>query len=179
MAYWEHAILSSPQIPYEPTQFDNFRAWTNPRVGDGAHPFQRSCKSITFVEGGASSSHVFIDAFLRHNLYPLQIGLKEGSPPRSSDRMSEGFSLSLIIDLGSPSLFQEKAAMPNSSTWDILRVSPERKRICREPFTLDKWNNMTTYKVDQQEQPQPAARRASPRHIPEGIIAAPAIPELH
>ncbi|XP_059598994.1 vegetative cell wall protein gp1 [Vitis vinifera] len=25
----------------------------------------------------------------------------------------------------------------------------ERKRICREPFTLDKWNNMTTYKVDQ------------------------------
>ncbi|RVW68077.1 hypothetical protein CK203_064584 [Vitis vinifera] len=36
----------------------------------------------------------------------------------------------------------------------------ERKRICREPFTLDKWNNMTTYKVDQPEQPQPAARRA-------------------
>ncbi|KAL6313436.1 hypothetical protein AAG906_003709 [Vitis piasezkii] len=25
----------------------------------------------------------------------------------------------------------------------------ERKRICREPFTLDKWNNMTAYKVDQ------------------------------
>ncbi|KAL6326248.1 hypothetical protein AAG906_004745 [Vitis piasezkii] len=53
----------------------------------------------------------------------------------------------------------------------------ERKRICREPFTLDKWNNMTAYKVDQPEQPQPAARRASPRHIPEGItVAAPAIP---
>ncbi|RVW36287.1 hypothetical protein CK203_103045, partial [Vitis vinifera] len=33
------------------------------------------------------------------------------------------------------------------------------------------------YKVDQPEQPQPAARRASPRHIPEGItVAAPAIP---
>ncbi|RVX05605.1 hypothetical protein CK203_027356 [Vitis vinifera] len=26
---------------------------------------------------------------------------------------------------------------------------------------------MTAYKVDQPEQPQPAARRASPRHIPE------------
>ena len=36
---------------------------------------------------------------------------------------------------------------------------------------------MTAYKVDQPEQPQPAARRASSRHIPEGIIvAAPAIP---
>ena len=36
---------------------------------------------------------------------------------------------------------------------------------------------MTAYKVDQPEQPQPAARRASPRHIPEGItVVAPAIP---
>ncbi|RVW69182.1 hypothetical protein CK203_059597 [Vitis vinifera] len=36
---------------------------------------------------------------------------------------------------------------------------------------------MTAYRVDQPERPQPAARRASPRHIPEGIpIAAPAIP---
>ncbi|RVW66391.1 hypothetical protein CK203_065702 [Vitis vinifera] len=53
----------------------------------------------------------------------------------------------------------------------------ERKRICREVFTLDKWNNMTAYRVEQPERPQPAARRASPRHIPEGIpIAAPAIP---
>ncbi|RVW57927.1 hypothetical protein CK203_112447 [Vitis vinifera] len=34
-----------------------------------------------------------------------------------------------------------------------------------------------SYRVDQPERPQPAARRASPRHIPEGIpIAAPAIP---
>ena len=36
---------------------------------------------------------------------------------------------------------------------------------------------MTTYRVDQPERPQPAARRASPRHILEGIIvAASAIP---
>ncbi|KAL6325709.1 hypothetical protein AAG906_023593 [Vitis piasezkii] len=36
---------------------------------------------------------------------------------------------------------------------------------------------MTAYRVDQQEPPQPAARRASPRHIPEGItVATPAIP---
>ena len=56
----------------------------------------------------------------------------------------------------------------------------ERKRIFREVFTLDKWNNMTAYRVDQSERPQPATRRASPRHIPKGIpIAAPAIPELH
>ena len=56
----------------------------------------------------------------------------------------------------------------------------ERKRICREVFTLDKWNNMTAYRVEQPGRPQPAeipaARRASPHHIPEGIpIASPVI----
>ena len=56
----------------------------------------------------------------------------------------------------------------------------ERKRICREVFTLNKWNNMTAYRVEQPGRPQPAeipaARRASPRHIPEGIpIASPTI----
>ena len=35
---------------------------------------------------------------------------------------------------------------------------------------------MTTYRVEQLERPQPAARRASPRHIPVGIpIASPTI----
>nr|CAN73133.1 hypothetical protein VITISV_032175 [Vitis vinifera] len=56
----------------------------------------------------------------------------------------------------------------------------ERKHIFREVFTLDKWNNMTAYRVEQPGRPQPAeipaARRASPRHIPEGIpIASPVI----
>ena len=56
----------------------------------------------------------------------------------------------------------------------------ERKHICREVFTLDKWNNMTAYRVEQPGRPQPAkipaARRASLRHIPEGIpIASPVI----
>ena len=56
----------------------------------------------------------------------------------------------------------------------------ERKRICREVFTLDKWTNMTAYRVEQLGWPQPAeipaARRAFPSHIPEGIpIASPSI----
>ena len=32
----------------------------------------------------------------------------------------------------------------------------ERKRICREVFTLNKWNNMTAYRVEQPGRPQPA-----------------------
>ncbi|XP_034690456.1 apidaecins type 73-like [Vitis riparia] len=56
----------------------------------------------------------------------------------------------------------------------------ERKRICRDVFTFDKWSNMTAYRMEQPELPQPAqiptARRASPRLIPEGIpVASPSI----
>ncbi|RVX11432.1 hypothetical protein CK203_015830 [Vitis vinifera] len=37
-----------------------------------------------------------------------------------------------------------KAAMPNFGASGIpSEPQLERKRICREPFTLDKWNNMT------------------------------------
>ncbi|RVW18677.1 hypothetical protein CK203_102665 [Vitis vinifera] len=76
------------------------------------------------------------------------------------------------------SMTTNQAAMPNLEHLGYpSEPQLERKRIFREPFTLDKWNNMTAYKVDQPEQPQPAARRASLRHIPEGItVATPAIP---
>ncbi|RVW31071.1 hypothetical protein CK203_093173 [Vitis vinifera] len=139
-------IAEALQIPFEPTQFDNFRAWANPTELEMVRTFQRSCKSITSAEGGASS---------------------KGSQEEASESR-----------LHSPPL--PKAAMPNFGASGIpSEPQLERKRICREPFTLDKWNNMTAYKVDQPGQPQPAARRASPRHIPEGItVAAPAIPRV-
>ncbi|RVX02474.1 hypothetical protein CK203_031210 [Vitis vinifera] len=73
-----------------------------------------------------------------------------------------------------PSSF--KAAMPNSGALGYpSEPQLERKRICRE-LLLSINGKHDSYKVDQPEQPA-AARRASPRHIPEGItVAAPAIP---
>nr|CAN69774.1 hypothetical protein VITISV_027582 [Vitis vinifera] len=106
-----------------------------------------------------------IDAFLRHNLYPLQHWTqRRGVLLETLFKMSEGYFFGPHhLIMATLLYFEEKL---------------ERKRICREVFTLDKWNNMTAYKVDHPERPQPAARRASPRHIPEGIhIAAPAIPK--
>ncbi|RVW91377.1 hypothetical protein CK203_035439 [Vitis vinifera] len=125
------------------------------------------------------------------------IGPKEGESSRSSlQDVRRIFLWASSSDHGSPSLFEEKVHKKKLQRADCIPLlfprllcqilehlgypsepQLERKRICREPFTLDKWNNMTAYKVDQPEQPQPAARRASPRHIPEGItVAAPAIP---
>ncbi|KAL6311024.1 hypothetical protein AAG906_006961 [Vitis piasezkii] len=186
-------IAEALQIPYEPTQFDNFRAWTNPTELEMVRTLSRGAANRSHLPRGASSAYVSIDAFCVIISTHCKIRPKEGSPLRSSLQDVEGFSLGLIIRSGSPSLFQEKVHKRSLrvdcilssfqgcyAKFGALGISFEphlEKRICREPFTLNKWNNMTAYKVDQPEQPQPVARRASPRHIPEGItVAAPAIP---
>nr|CAN62873.1 hypothetical protein VITISV_015210 [Vitis vinifera] len=194
-------IAEALQIPYEPTQFDNFRVWANPTE------LEMVC---TLSRGAANRSHLlrgelppiifFIDAFLRHNLYPLQHWTqRRGVLLEALYKMSEGFFFGPHhLILAALLYFEEKVHKKKLQRADCIPLlfprllcqilehlgypsepQLERKRICREPFTLDKWNNMTAYKVDQREQPQPTARRASPRHIPEGItVAAPAIPRV-
>ncbi|RVX05334.1 hypothetical protein CK203_013585 [Vitis vinifera] len=137
----------------EPTQFDNFRAWANPTELEMVRTLSR---------GAANRSHL-----LRGELPPPFSILKRRFTRRSFREQ-----------IAFPPL--PKAAMPNFGASGIpSEPQLERKRICREPFTLDKWNNMTAYKVDQpgslsQLQGEP------PQDIPEGItVAAPAFLELH
>ena len=139
-----------------------------------------------------------IDAFLRHNIYPLQHWTqRRGVLLEALYKMSEGFFFGPHhLILAGLLYFEEKVHRKKLQRADCIPLlfprllcqilehmgypaepQLEKKRICREPFTLDKWNNMTAYKIDQPEQPQPAARRASPRHRPEDItVATPAIP---
>ncbi|RVW25088.1 hypothetical protein CK203_115317 [Vitis vinifera] len=137
----------------------------------------------TLSRGATNRSHLLrgelppimflIDAFLRHNLYPLQHWTqRRGVLLEALYKMSEGFFFGPHHLILAALLYFEEKHLGYPSKPQL-----ERKRICRELFTLDKWNNMTAYRVDQPERPQPAARRASPRHILEGItVAAPAIP---
>ncbi|RVW60059.1 hypothetical protein CK203_089533 [Vitis vinifera] len=52
-------IAEALQIPFEPTQFDNFKAWTNPTELEMVSTCPEELQSITPVEGGATSSDVF------------------------------------------------------------------------------------------------------------------------
>ncbi|KAL6338501.1 hypothetical protein AAG906_020598 [Vitis piasezkii] len=67
-------------------------------------------------------------------------------------KISKAFLWASLFDLATLLYFKRRftksAAMPNFRTLGIPSSLTERKRICREPFTLDKWNNMTAYKVD-------------------------------
>ena len=192
-------IAEALQIPFEPTQFDNFRAWANPTELEMVRTLSRGAANRSHLLRGELPPVMFlIDAFLRHNIYPLQHWTqRRGVLLEALYKMSEGFFFGPHhLIMAALLYFEEKVHKKKLQRADCIPLlfprllcqilehlgypsepQLERKRICREPFTLDKWNNMTAYKVDQPGQPQPAARRASPRHIPQGItVAGPAIP---
>ncbi|RVW34755.1 hypothetical protein CK203_101296 [Vitis vinifera] len=154
-------IAEALQIPFEPTQFDNFKAWTNPTELE-MHWTQRRGVLLEALykmsEGFFFGPHHLIMAALLY--FEEKVHKKKLQRADCIPLLFPRLLCQVLEHLGYPSEPQQ-----------------ERKRICREPFTLDKWNNMTAYKIDQPGQPQPAARRASPRHPPEGItLATPAIP---
>ncbi|RVW59885.1 hypothetical protein CK203_100540 [Vitis vinifera] len=192
-------IAEALQIPFEPTQFDNFKAWTNPTELEMVSTLSRGAANRSHLLRGELPPVMFlIDAFLRHNIYPLQHWTqRRGVLLEALYKMSEGFFFGPHhLIMAALLYFEEKVHKKKLQRADCIPLlfprllcqvlehlgypsepQQERKRICREPFTLDKWNNMTAYKIDQPGQPQPAARRASPRHPPEGItLATPAIP---
>nr|CAN62789.1 hypothetical protein VITISV_024903 [Vitis vinifera] len=154
-------IAEALQIPFEPTQFDNFRAWANPTELE-MHWTQRRGVLLEALykmsEGFFFGPHHLIMAVLLY--FEEKVHKKKLQRAYCIPLLFPRLLCQILEHLGYP-------AEPQL----------EKKRICREPLTLDKWNNMTAYKIDQPGQPQPAARRASPRHIPEGItLATPAIP---
>ncbi|RVW67657.1 hypothetical protein CK203_063521 [Vitis vinifera] len=132
-------IAEALQIPYEPSHFDDFRAWTSPTELEMVHILYRGASTRPHLLKGELPPIMFlIDAFLHHNLYPtVALDSKERSPVRSP--VLRDFSRPSSSNFGNPSLFRRerytkrsfrelipfpslsKAAMPNSgSTWGIL-----------------------------------------------------------
>nr|CAN69452.1 hypothetical protein VITISV_040944 [Vitis vinifera] len=132
-------IAEALQIPFEPTQFDNFKAWVNPTELEMVRTLTRGAANRSHLLRGELPPVMFlIDAFLRHNIYPLQHWTqRRGILLEALYKMSEGFFFG-----------------PHHLIMAALLYFEEKPG-----------------------QPQPAARRASPRHAPEGItLATPAIP---
>ncbi|WKA01505.1 hypothetical protein VitviT2T_019785 [Vitis vinifera] len=65
-------IAEALQIPYEPSHFDDFRAWTSPTELEMVHILYRGASTRPHLLKGELPPIMFlIDAFLHHNLYPL------------------------------------------------------------------------------------------------------------
>ena len=125
-------------------------------------------------------SMFFIDALLRHNIYPLQHWVqRRGVLLEALFRISEGYffgphHLIMVVLI----YFEEKVHRKKLLRADAIPLlfprllcqflehlgypsdpQLERRRICREVFTLDKWTNMTAYRVEHPEFPQPRSQR--------------------
>ena len=111
----------------------------------------------------------FINALLRHNIYPLQHWVqRRGVLLEALFRISEGFFFgphNLIM--AALLYFEEKVHRKKLLRADAIPLlfprllcqilehlgypsepHHERKRICREIFTFDKWSNMTAYSTE-------------------------------
>ncbi|RVW63851.1 hypothetical protein CK203_056701 [Vitis vinifera] len=174
--------------------FEDYRVWTSPSQLEMVHILSRGASTNPhLLRGKLPPSMFLIDALLRHNIYPLQHWTqRRGVLLEALFKISEGYFFGPHhLIMAALLYFEEKVHKKKLQRADAIPLlfprllcqilehlrypsNPqlERKRICREVFTLDKWNNMTAYRVEQPGRPQPATRRASPRHIPEDLTAS-------
>ncbi|KAL6340661.1 hypothetical protein AAG906_010569 [Vitis piasezkii] len=66
-------IAEALHIPYEPARPEDFRVWTHPTQSDIVHTLSRGASSRHYIlRKELPPSMFFIDALLRHNIFPLQ-----------------------------------------------------------------------------------------------------------
>nr|CAN64761.1 hypothetical protein VITISV_033532 [Vitis vinifera] len=165
-------IAEALRIPYEPASPEDYRVWTHP-----------SQSEIVRILSREASTHQYL---LRKELPPSMRGVLL----EALFRISEGFFFGPHhLIMAALLYFEEKVHKKKLLRADAIPLlfprllcqilehlgypsepQLERKRICREIFTLDKWTNMTAYSAE------PGAP-AGPIETPTGKRApAPTVP---
>nr|CAN80200.1 hypothetical protein VITISV_038542 [Vitis vinifera] len=158
------------RIPYEPASTEDYRVWTQPSQSDIVRILSRGASTNQYLlRKEFPPSMFFIDALLRHNIFPLQHWVqRRGVLLKALFRISEGFFFGPHhLIMAALLYFEEKVHNKKLLRADaILLLFPrllcqilehlgypsepqlERKRICREIFTFDKWTSMTAYSAE-------------------------------
>nr|CAN83762.1 hypothetical protein VITISV_017195 [Vitis vinifera] len=160
-------IAEALRIPYESARPKDFQVWTHPAQSDIVHILSREASSRQYLlRKELPPSMFFIDALLCHNIFLLQHWVQRREVLLEAlFRISEGFFFGphhLIMD--TLLYFEEKVHRKKLLKVDAIPLlfprllcqilehlgypsDPllERRRICREIFTLEKWTSMTAY----------------------------------
>ncbi|RVW18146.1 hypothetical protein CK203_112474 [Vitis vinifera] len=164
-------IVEALRIPYEPAHPEDYRVWTHPAQSDIVHILSRGASSRQYLlRKELPPSMFFIDALLRHNIFPLQHWVqRRGVLLEALFKISKGFFFGHHhLIMAALLYFEEKVHRKKLLRADAIPLLFHRllcqilehlgypsdpqlecKRICREIFTLEKWMNMTAYSVDQ------------------------------
>ncbi|RVW97579.1 hypothetical protein CK203_046482 [Vitis vinifera] len=149
---------------------DNQPAWANPTELEMVRTLSRGAANRSHLLRGELPPVMFlIDAFLRHNLYPLQHWTKEGESSRSSlQDVRRIFLWASSSDLAALLYFEEKV---HKRSFRELIAFPSSFQGCYAKF-WSTWDILLSLSWRESE-----FAESIPRHIPEGItVAAPAIP---
>ncbi|KAL6312650.1 hypothetical protein AAG906_010395 [Vitis piasezkii] len=86
-------IAEALRIPYEPASPEDYRVWTNPSPSDIVRILSRGASTGQYLQRKElPPSMFFIDALLRHNIFPLQHWVqRRGALLEALFRISEGF----------------------------------------------------------------------------------------
>ncbi|RVW87078.1 hypothetical protein CK203_048388 [Vitis vinifera] len=175
-------IAEALRIPYEPVIQADFREWSSFSQSDMVRILSRGTSTASVLtRRELPSGMLLIDVLLRANIFPLQHKVqRRGAILEALFRISEGYYFGphhLIMT--SLLHFEEKVHQKKLQRADgIPLLFPrllcqilehlgypeeprlERRRHCREDFSLDKWHHLVAY------------------FAPQGAPAVPAPPEL-
>ena len=169
-------IAEALHIPYELACPVDYQVWTHPAQLEMVHILSRGTSTNPYLlRKELPPSMFFIDALLRHNIYPLQHWVqRRGILLEALFRISEEYFFGPHhLIMAALLYFEEKVHRKKLLKADAIPLlflrllskileylgypsdpQMERRHICREVFTLDKWTNMTTYRAEHLEHPE-------------------------
>ncbi|RVW12332.1 hypothetical protein CK203_104916 [Vitis vinifera] len=146
-------IAEALRIPYEPACLEDYQVWADPSQSDMVHILSRRESTRPYpLRKELPPSMFFINALLRHNIYPLQ-HMEEAAESGCHSTSIPRLLCQILEHLGYPS-----------------EPHLERRRICREIFTLDKWTMPSTG-------PMPKVASSTPPAIPGALPVIPSTSE--
>ncbi|RVW20763.1 hypothetical protein CK203_113241 [Vitis vinifera] len=115
-------IVEALHIPYEPARPEDYRVWTHPSQSDIVHILSRGASTCQYLlRKELPLSMFFIDALLRHNIFPLQHWVqRRGVLLEALFRISRDSSLALIISLWPLFCTLKRRAIGRSSSERML-----------------------------------------------------------
>ena len=160
-------ITEALHIPYELARPEDYKVWAHHSQSDMVHILSKKTSTRSYLlRRELPPNMFFLDALLRHNIYPLQhMVQRRRALLEALFRISEGFFFGPHhLIMATLLYFEEKVHRKKLLRADAIpllflrllcqilehleypsKPQLERRRICREIFILDKWTSMTAY----------------------------------
>ncbi|RVW62023.1 hypothetical protein CK203_064778 [Vitis vinifera] len=188
-------ITEALRIPYEPVTQADFREWSSFSQRDMVRILSRGTSTTSVLtRRELPSGMLLIDVLLRANIFPLQHKVqRRGAILEALFRIYEGYYFGPHHLIMTYLLhFEEKVHKKKLQRADVIPLlfsrllcqilehqgypgEPrlERRRHCREDFSLDKWHHLAAYFAPQGAPAMPPPQGAPAVPPPQG---APAVP---